>query len=221
MNPFRSLTRSAPFLADIDAEAIKRFNAKAPDHHRVHLEIVPEPYLGNPLASVVLLNLNPGFVDDDRNVHNDEAFNAAARANLTHEHPDYPFYLLDPAFPSPGQEWWRRKLRTLIAAVESDPSRPLRVASQVFVAELHGYHSRRFSARLQVPSQEYTKHLVRAAIDRGATFVVMRGRKNWISLVPELAHASVAHVRNVQNPAISPANLPDAFDKIVAALRES
>lgn len=217
MNPWTNLPASAPFVLPNDAEAIERFNAKVARDYTIHLEIVPEPFLGNPLAPLVLLNLNPGFVETDRTVHLDPTFNAAAVANLGHRHPAYPFYLLDPAFPSPGQDWWKRKLRVLIEEVGLQA-----VASNLFVVEIHGYHSRRYSSALRLPSQAYTRQLVLDAIARDATIVVMRGRRARNSLVPELLSlSSVAFVRNIQNPAISPRNCPDSFARILASVRSA
>jgi hypothetical protein len=109
-------------------------------------------------------------------------------------------------------------LRALIEAVGLRS-----VASNVFVAELHGYHSKSFSSRLHVPSQSYTRQLVVNALARGATFVVMRGMQEWQALVPELGvngrHPSVIKVVNPQNPAISPRNCPESFESIVARVR--
>lgn len=215
MNPWTELPSTSPFVLPGDAESIRRFNVRASHEHTVHLEIVPEPFLGEPLAPVVLLNLNPGFVESGRVVHHDPVFNAAAVANLRHSHPGYPFYLLDPSLPSPGQDWWNRKLRVLIekAGLHS-------VASKVFVVEIHGYHSRKFSSALALPSQRYSRQLVLDAIARGATMVVMRGRRPWESLVPELRSLdSMVFVRNFQNPTISPGNCPEAFAQVLAAVR--
>jgi hypothetical protein len=214
-NPWHSLSKSAPFVLPIDVAAIAQFNLSARPDHSIHLEIVPEPFLGNPSAPVILLNKNPGFVESGRKVHFDPAFNAAAVANLEHRCPDFPFYLLDPDLPSPGQDWWKPKLRALIEIAGLRA-----VASNMFIIELHGYHSKTFSSRLHVPSQGYTRHLVLEALARGATFVVMRGKREWQALVPELRHyPSLAVVGNPQNPAISPRNCPDSFAGILSRIR--
>ena len=105
-----------------------------------------------------------------------------------------------------------KKFRVLIHETSIE-----RVAHGVFVAELHGYHSRRFSSRLVLPSMEYTRSLVRAAIARGTEIVVMRGLQEWSRCVPELKQVRNQVVRNVQNPTISPGNLED-FHRIVAAI---
>ncbi|MFL5624662.1 MAG: hypothetical protein ACJ788_03600 [Ktedonobacteraceae bacterium] len=78
--------------------------------------LITEPYLGNPQAKIILLNLNPGFSESDILFHRDNAYFAkTSRANLHHEGQEYPFYLLDPKnLAAPGSGWWRRKLRWLI-----------------------------------------------------------------------------------------------------------
>jgi hypothetical protein len=214
-NPWLQLPAEPPYVLSADAPFIDRFNERVGDSHRIRPEVIPEPYLGNPGAPVVLLNLNPGFVDDDRQLDLNPRFNDAARASLEHRHPAWPFYLLDPTLPdSPGRNWWMKKLRALIAVTSVEA-----VARHVFVIEVHGYHSRRFSPRLKVPSQEYTRSLVVAALTRGALLVVMRGLRHWLELVPALRGVeSLAVVRNVQNPTISPGNLAN-FDRIVEAVR--
>lgn len=197
--------------------AIAEFNRRRRKHHVVHLEIVPEPYLGNPNAAVILLNLNPGFVEDDRSVHLQPLFNRAARANLLHCHPNWPFYLLDPSLPaSPGRDWWRKKLAHLITAVGSQQA----VAGAIFVAELHGYHTRRFHHGLKVPSQQYTFSLVKKAIKRGAHLVLMRGRRAWLRDLPELAGVPIISLRNPQNPTISIGNCPEQFETLVRAIQK-
>jgi hypothetical protein len=216
-NPWTVLPSLPPFVLPKDAEAIARFNARASLDHALHLDIVPEPFLGNPEAPVLLLNLNPGFIEADIPAHRNRDFRAAAFENLEHRHPEFPFYLLDPAFPSPGQDWWKRKLRLLIEEVGLHS-----VASNVFVVEIHGYHSQRFAPGLGLPSQAYTRRLVLDAISREATVVVMRGRRVWEFLVPELSGlSSVVYIRSVQNPVISPKNCPESFEGILAAVKTS
>lgn len=61
VNPWISLPASALFVLSRDAEAIEAFNAGASESHAIHLEVIPEPFIGLPDAPVVLLNLNPGL----------------------------------------------------------------------------------------------------------------------------------------------------------------
>jgi hypothetical protein len=162
-NPWTDLPGRPPYVLECDRTSIERFNTIASDQHRIRLEIVPEPFLGEPSAPVVLLNLNTGFVESDKVVHLGSVFNEAARANLEHRHEACPFYLLDPALPSsPGRGWWMKKLRALIAARSLET-----VATRVFVVEIHGYHSKQFSRKLRLASQDYSRALVIRALKRG------------------------------------------------------
>jgi hypothetical protein len=79
------------------------------------------------------------------------------------------------------------------------------------VIETHGYHAVKYR-RIDLPSQRYTRDLVRAAIARKAVFIVMRARREWQRLVPELLEAAdVFSLRSPQNGAVSSGNCPDAF----------
>ena len=62
-NPWLSLPEKAPFVLECDKQSILDFNSRAKPQYWIHLEELPEPYTGNPLANIVLLNLNPGFYE--------------------------------------------------------------------------------------------------------------------------------------------------------------
>lgn len=62
-NPWRKLPEAAPFVLVCDQQRICDFNAIAKKEHKIHVEVLPEPYTGNPEAPVLLLNLNPGFYE--------------------------------------------------------------------------------------------------------------------------------------------------------------
>lgn len=212
-NPWKTLSVSAPFTAGEDLATTEAFDRGASEVHRLRFDLVPEPYLGNPRAPVVLLNGNPGYPADGIVPDFGPRFERAAMANLSHAHPDWPFYLLDPRLPSIGGDWWRRRLRALADAVGGYES----VAQHVFVAETHGYHSIRYKP-ISLPSQQYTRRLVLQAIDRNAVVIIMRSKRVWLELVPELQQACVFSLRNVQNVTVSPGNCPAGFRAAVAAI---
>ncbi len=58
--------------------------------HRLHLELLPEPFLGRPDAPVILLNLNPGFNDEDILAHGRLDFAESARLTLLRAPQAYP-----------------------------------------------------------------------------------------------------------------------------------
>jgi hypothetical protein len=140
-DPWPALPRRPSFVLPQDEEHIRRFNETAAPSHRVRLELLPEPFLGNPRAPVVLLGLNPGFNSADAKYHHgDPYFIASLRRSLAHEATKYANYLLDPhSADAPGGRWWRRRLRQPIHDFGLEV-----IARWVFVLELFPYHSKQF-----------------------------------------------------------------------------
>ena len=181
-NPWTLLPSSAPYILPCDAQAVADFNARAGDRHRLQTSVLPEPYLGNPMAPVVLLNLNPGWnAAHDPINHARPQFIHRNRQNLLHESHPFPFYLLDPDLLPHRTPWWDRRLKQLITATSREV-----VARGVFCAEYFPYHSKSFKKGALLPSQEYTFDLVRRAIERGAVVLLMRSKRLWLDAVPKL-----------------------------------
>ena len=216
-NPWIELGQEPPFLLGTDYDSIMRFNESADEIHRIHHEVLPEPFLGDQNAGVVLLSLNPGFNLADEKFHiRCEYFKASLRKNLVGDKQDYPFYLLDPKnSKTPGYKWWNRKLKRLI-----DASSREKVAQGMLCIEFFPYHSKKYRSLGRIlASQEYNFYLLREALRRNATVVVMRSRQRWLKHVPELASYNYLCLLNPQNPSISQGNLPDGFRQIVEKLK--
>ncbi|MCA1792253.1 MAG: hypothetical protein LC667_21125 [Thioalkalivibrio sp.] len=215
-NPWKGLPDSRPYVLPEDASAIERFNARASALWRIELDAIPEPFLGRPEAPVVLLNLNPGFSEDDLTWHEEPTFKEQSLRNLTHRS-EWLFYLLDPSLNAPGCIWWRKRLRRLIEATSLEA-----VSNGVLCVELFPYHSCRFAhSRLGLPSQEYGYALVREAMKRNAIVVSLRGWRPWLEAVPELeGYGTCFRLRNVQNVTLTAGNCPEGFDLIVEAIRQ-
>ncbi len=183
-NPWFSLPASEPYVLPCDREAVERHNDRAGPQQTLDLGLFPFPLLGNPNASVVMLNLNPGIDPQDRSEQERPAFRAAYRNNLRHADQPYPFFLLDPAHGShPGHRYWSLHLRQLIehAGIEA-LSRELLVLEWVPYASQHGT-----AGSLELASQEYTTELLRAALSRGAAILGLRSLDQWLYRMPELA----------------------------------
>jgi len=202
------MPRSSPFVLPEDAGFIECFNQKAKPAHKIRVELLPEPYLGDPLAPVVLLSLNPGFSDADLGIHQNPVFAARSMDNLFHHPNKYPFFLLNPELnTAPGNGWWNRKLSELIeeAGLET-------VASRLLCVEFFPYHSRQYrKCKNTLPSQLYSFDLVRKAMRRGAVIIMMRSSRLWLEAIPELNKYKVHCVNSVQNPKISAKNCPDGY----------
>jgi hypothetical protein len=214
-NPWTNLPSVAPFILSEDREFVEVFNPTAKPDQRVRDDLLPEPFLGLPSADIILLNLNPGFSEDELTYHKrDDSFRQAALANLAHRDQQYPFYFLDPAVRSPGHLWWQQRLRILTEAFT-----PAVVSRRLFCLEYFPYHSRRFTHNLpKLPSQEYAFYLLRQGVDRNALVIVMRARDLWLQAVPQLTSAHTYYLKSWQNVSITPNNCPTGFPEIVKRL---
>jgi hypothetical protein len=214
-NPWLALPTIAPFVLAADAPAIRDFNAPANENTQIRLERWPEPFVGDPEAPVVLLNLNPGFHTSELEAQQDHSYMTAWRKNLRRDVPSDGFYLIAQALRGqPGHEWWIRHLRPIIGATSRE-----RVMRAICCIEYFPYHSERWAFSGRVPSQDYSFALVEAAVRRGAMVVLMRSSRLWDEAVPSLrAYQDRCVLNSPQNPAISPGNC-SAFEKIVNRIR--
>lgn len=135
VNPWLAVPRQPPYLLPCDRAAIDEYNSKTREISAIQLDVLPEPFVGVATAPVVLLNLNPGFDDRDPEVHVRPEFQAILRNNYAQSSTPYPFYFLDPAFESPGRQWWERKLRWLLEEFE-----PKELARSIQCVEYFPYH---------------------------------------------------------------------------------
>jgi hypothetical protein len=210
-NPWLDLPEEEPFVLESDKPNIADFNRAAGTDYLIHTELMPEPFLGNPQADIVLLNLNPGFNDRDPSFHHgDPYFIESLRGNLVHRDQKYPFFLLDPKnSASPGFGWWSQKLKPWIREFGLAA-----VASRVLCVEFFPYHSRKYKRmRSILPSQQYSFHLVKEAVKRNAAIIIMRQRKRWLEQIPWLAAYDYSILNSAQNCTISSNNL-QRFDDI-------
>ncbi len=182
------------------------------------MSLFPEPFFGSLGATVVVLNLNPGWSPRDKAVHERPEFAAMARSSLAHELRPYPFlHLQPPGTPkTPGGDWWGPRVRKLAEEVGFES-----VAHRLACVQFTPYHSCGYSsASPPLPSQEYSFHLVRLAMARGAEIVVMRSAKLWESAVPELVGYKRYHrAANPRAPFLTPGNLKSAYQIISERLR--
>jgi len=217
-NPWNDLPDKAGYVLDTDRAIVEGHNTKFAEDSpfKVHLCVLPEPFLGRPDAPVVLLNLNPGWnKDKDPINHSRPDFIKRNHENLLHMPSDYSFYLLDPSLKPNRTDWWEQRLRALIKAVGLKA-----VAQNVFCIEYFPYHSKKYKKCRPLPSQDYTFALVRAAVERNAVIMLMRGKKRWLNVVPSLSNSKrLFEPSNVRRPYISPGNYGLGFEAAVAEIK--
>lgn len=218
-NPWTHLPNAAPYIIPEDEHIIGTFNAKQDGTDKeIMLSEIPSPYIGNPKAPVVFLNLNAAYDPKESQHHIIGLYREAAKKNLLHELEDYPCYVFNPALsgtPS-GYKWFTKKFAPLMMASginEHEFSR------RVFIAEYFPYKSKKFGWKEKdlLYSQKYTFDLVERAVERGSLIVSMRSYKLWCEAVPSLQkYEQVFRLNSPQNVIISENNLGyEAFSKLV------
>jgi hypothetical protein len=215
-NPWRLLPKRSPYVLPDDAPLVRSYNRDVGSEHDCFLQVdalPPEPFVGDPMAPVLLLSNNPGF-GQGAAYKREAAFMKLMRRNLNHQGGDYPFLYLAPEVEGPHKRWWQRKLQHMVKRFGTET-----VARSVFNLVFFPYPSRRFRhRRLRLPSQEYTFHLLHEALARNAFIVFMRSEKPWLDAVPALHnYARRCRVSNTQNPVISPRNCA-AYANIAEAI---
>jgi hypothetical protein len=209
-NPWSKLPKQPPFILPSDREAIETLKKRGRGDFLIIDELLPVPYLGNPEAPIILLNLNPGYSPKDKVLQKSARFVKASRQTLLHQHSKSPFYYLDASIersqenPGPGTNWWRHKLGPELREL---PDKVLQ--RSFFCVEYFPYRSRNFR-RLRPPleSQEYSFELVRRAMRQKALVILMRGKPCWFDAVPKLeTYKWLCVLRNPRNPTLTPRNM--------------
>jgi hypothetical protein len=215
-NPWSALPGQPPFVLQQDEAVVRRFNAEVSERHKLRIdEGIPEPFVGDPHAPIVLLGNNPGFKPNRVCYKLEPRFVERLRANLLHKPSDCPFVFFAPDIHESHKEWWNKKLKELLCIGYEKLSKSL------FAVDYFPYPSQRFRQfRRFLPSQAqaYNFQLVGQAIERKALIVVTRGQRRWLRAVPALAkYEGLCEVVNPQTGTISRRNCP-RFQEIFRAI---
>lgn len=171
-------------VASVDIPIISSMKQK----QILQLEILPEPFHGDPEANVYLLNGNPGFCNQDLNFINNHIMQKEFSDIYSHRRTDFlwlekiPSILDSSGIPHPAYDWWRKRLTKVIMDVEAEP--------RLFCVELFPYHSFKSFSYPALPSNEYADSLICNAMKRNALIIVMRGAKGWYERIPLLSRYS-------------------------------
>jgi len=203
----------------MDCEYVQRHNGRARPEHRLMLDAIPEPFIGDPkTAKVVLLNLNPGYDAKVPWDHSRPEIKEAIFRNLRHEHQDYPFYAFNPAFEGTGvANYWREYTRTLQAEAGLND---LEFAKRLLVIEWFPYSSIKsgLPPKPVCGSQTYSFQLAKQMLTKqGVQVVGTRSPERWLQAGSELSR--VPFLNNWQRAWVTRGNM-DArvFDRVVWTL---
>jgi hypothetical protein len=220
-NPWTDLPLAPPFVLAGDKTKVETFNAKAGPTRSLRVnDLLPEPFIGNPKAPVLLLSNNPGFGTGWTGRATPE-FQDRIRANLAHQPSAYPFYYLATDVQGPNRQWWEKRVKWLIERFSREV-----VAKSILNVVYFPYPSLGYAHdRLVLESQQYGFQLVREAMQRDAFIVFMRKPDRWLAVIKGLSqYRRKCQVNNTQNPTVSPTNLCDyqaVVDAIDAATRSN
>jgi hypothetical protein len=205
-NPWSDLSLTPPFSLDKDKKALEKNKHQDGTFSELRLEVLPVPFLGSlEKAQVVLLNLNPGFVNEDLEYIKDNDYVEQNRKCLTFES-DYPLFYLDPRFSyTAGYKWWYMRLKFFVEKFGN------KIVSEKFMCiEYFPYHSRGFKKINELlPSQEFSFALVKKAIESNKLIVVMRSKKLWLENISELENYPYIELKNPRSPYISRNNMTE------------
>jgi hypothetical protein len=219
-NPWMSLPHSPPFVLHEDEEAVRQFNAQAAEDHRIRTdELLPEPFVGDPAAPVLLLSNNPGY-GKRAALRQQPEFMARMRDGICLKVSTYPFVYLHPDLREAGH-WWRQKLKCLFQRFGEEV-----VSRSVCNVVYFPYPSKRYAhGDCELWSQRYSFGLVRASVERGAVIVLMRKGQlgRWQEKISEVeGYRNLIILHNPRMPAVSPRNCdPGDYDKVVRAIEEA
>lgn len=218
-NPWENLPTNPPYILPEELRAVDNFNERCNKQEcKILTHLLPDPYLGNIDAPVVLLNLNPGYNGSEDELHKRAEFIKVCRNNLLHGETKWSNYYFDPHFHNTeGYKWWSNVARKTIEVVS-----PEKFSQNILIVEYFPYHSSSFKPMKEIlPSQMYSGYLVKKAIERDACIVIMRGESEWLELVPELKHFEYLTLSNKQRGWISEGNMKGDHSRFIEKLMSS
>lgn len=221
-NPWSTVTAEMQEkIAACDLKAIHKLQNKGVD---IHTRLWPEPFCGNMDAPIYLLNGNPGGVYSplEEKLTVDPLFCELMVANLNHQvvegYDEFVFFnnlkmVNDKLICDKdetdynkllgGCEWWQKRTKELRAVMSN-------IHPLLFNIEYFPYNSKTLSGwrGKELPSFQYTNELVKSAIEKGKTIIIMRMKKEWLKRIPDLNdYANVYELSSAQSVYITKNNL--------------
>jgi hypothetical protein len=212
---------------------VEKYNASASEKHRLRLNLPPEPFQGNPLtAEVVILMLNPGFVERcNVDMYNklgetdQRAFIKAKCATMSMQDKwcvptdEFMDNRMAGIINDIGENYWERKLRYVFDAVPD-------ANKKIAVINLLGYSSTKYR---RIPkrafdhgdpllyTQVYTLRLVEWLMKQGKVLIIRS--KKWLEVIRLEGYEKSVLLKSPLNPTVSPGNCKEGdWEKIITAL---
>ena len=157
------------------------------ENYKLRRDFEPLPYLGNPVAPVLVLLANPGAGGSGRekNVKFTGRKLELHKRNLLHQQERIADYV--DRFDSPDENilespYFKRHTKQLAELTSTES-----VASKIFFVNYHAYQSKSwYPIPFIFPTQHYTFFLIEQAIKRDALIIMSRNKLGWCTAVPQL-----------------------------------
>lgn len=182
----------------LDAETRPTSSKKNPKDDKwrkaneLHLELIPEPFEGNPEAPIYLLGGNPGYGEEGNEWHMDKHYLAIMSETLSHKYQANQYNPTDFAFFDErlaeygGTKWWKGHIAD-------------EIKDKIFNIEFFAYHSTKadglkgfFSQIAKQPnlptciSNQYADQLIYRAIENKKIIIITRFEKYWLERIENL-----------------------------------
>lgn len=212
-NPWTQLGKSSPFVLHDDWEVMRRTRKmKGQQRNRKEFKVLPFPFSGSRNRSRILaLLLNPGFANDglsDISMHQlVPSYSAENRKALLFKKTAVPFFILNERYACfVGFDWWYKNWMPVIKQVGLKA-----VQHHLMCVEFIPYHSSHFSSfdiNTCIPSQRFSVFLVREAMKKGKTIIIMKGKPRWFKEIPALkTYRRLICLNTTRKSIISPKNV--------------
>lgn len=184
-----------------DGKKIKDYNEglkkdeKKDNELYIDMKLMPEPYIGNPKANIILLFTNPGLKGTESKEYKEfKDFKKALVNNLTHSNTDYPYYYFNPAFKKEengkvkhiaGAEWMLKRTIELRKRLGENSLKIL--SNGIFTFQLHPFHSKKYDKKFpDLEVSKYTEYLFKKAVEKAAKdhalIICIRSYGQWDKL---------------------------------------
>lgn len=220
-NPWLEITKDNKVLSCDNDKILKL-------HNEIKVTDYPEPFIGNPESEIYFLSANPGRNDYElqENLLTDyDTFSRIILENLEHKsNRKYPFYYLNPQMKNlGGYDYWIKCIKPILnQGIKAEI-----LAKNFFSVELIGYHSKGFPRKLfygknRLPSIDYSKFLVKKAMEEGKFILLARSVRNWFNLIPELRnYNNCFFIANNREMVISETTLsPNVWSKLLETFKK-
>lgn len=194
-----------------DLNVIQNFPAYK--NNNIHLNLWPEPFMGNPDADIYLLSGNPGCANYnlESQFAQDQTFSNAMAQNLQHKFPIQggDFVYLNTNIQNlkinrqnhSGCTWWERRTKTFRG----------KSTKTFFNIDFFPYHSEDLEGipvNVNLSSYQYSNDLIQQAMNDGKIIIIMRLRNAWLKRIPDLKKYDKCYMLiNPQSIYLTPYNI--------------